>query len=74
MAASPSGTGFQFSLGGVLGAAAALHEGLELNLGGLVLGIDTAALGIKLPGIGTLGLLAPAYGQAMTGCTATADE
>lgn len=73
VAASPSGTGVQFSLGGVLGAGAALHEGLELNLGGLVLGIDPAALGIKLPGIGTLGLLPSAYGQAEAPCTVEAD-
>ncbi|MCC5884728.1 MAG: DUF3750 domain-containing protein [Halomonas sp.] len=55
-APTPSGTGAQLSLGGVLGAAVGLQEGLELNLAGLVLGIDPAALGIKLPGIGTLGL------------------
>ncbi|MCE8010848.1 DUF3750 domain-containing protein [Halomonas desiderata] len=56
LAATPSGTGVQLSLAGMLGAAAGLREGLELNIGGLVLGIDPAALGVKLPGVGTLGL------------------
>ncbi|MGR2737218.1 DUF3750 domain-containing protein [Billgrantia sp. Q4P2] len=69
-APTPSGTGVQFSLGGVLGAAVGLREGVELNLAGLVLGIDPAALGIKLPGIGTLGLLT--YGQPQGECSAVA--
>ncbi|NIC06070.1 DUF3750 domain-containing protein [Halomonas sp. DX6] len=72
VATSPSGTGVQVSLGGLVGAAVGLQEGLELNLGGLILGIDPAALGIKLPGIGTLGLLTPAYGQSPGECPAVA--
>ncbi|UYG05701.1 DUF3750 domain-containing protein [Halomonas sp. LR3S48] len=68
LARTPSGTGMQVSLGGVLGAAVGLREGVELNLAGLVLGIDPAALGVKLPGVGTLGLLAPAYGQPQGEC------
>lgn len=68
LALSPSGTGIQWSLGGVVGATLGLKEGLELNLGGMVLGIEPAALGIKLPGIGTLGLLSPANGQGQTHC------
>ncbi|EWG99193.1 hypothetical protein Q427_26295 [Halomonas sp. BC04] len=57
VARSPSGTGMQVSLGGYLGGTIGLDEGLEIHLGGLVVGIDPRALGIKLPGVGTLGLL-----------------
>jgi uncharacterized protein DUF3750 len=55
-AAAPSGTGYQLSLLGLVGLLAARQEGLELNLLGLTLGIDLAAPGVKLPGIGRLGL------------------
>lgn len=51
-AASPSGTGFQVSLFGVIGILAAIEEGLELNLLGLTTGIDPLDLAIKLPGLG----------------------
>ena len=50
---APSGTGYQFSAFGVFGIMAALEEGLELNLGGLVAGVDFSSLAIKLPGLGT---------------------
>ena len=53
-ASSPSGTGMQISFFGVLGALAALEEGLELHVLGLTLGVDPLALGIKLPGLGRL--------------------
>jgi hypothetical protein len=53
---APSGTGFQVSLGGLLGFTLALEEGLELNLLGLVIGIDPLDLAIKLPGIGRIGV------------------
>ncbi|MCP5151189.1 MAG: DUF3750 domain-containing protein [Ectothiorhodospiraceae bacterium] len=56
LAMAPSGTGVQVSLGGLLGATVALREGLELNLLGLVLGIDPLRPAIKLPGIGRLGM------------------
>ncbi|WP_340162992.1 hypothetical protein [Billgrantia tianxiuensis] len=54
----------------MLGAAIGLQEGVEFNLAGLVLGIDPAALGVKLPGVGTLGLLPSAHGQALGQCPA----
>ncbi len=54
-AAAPSGTGYQFSLYGLIGLLAARDEGIELNLLGLNLGIDFKAPGIKLPGIGRIG-------------------
>lgn len=52
----PSGTGWQLSLAGLLGIGVSVREGLELNLLGLVIGIDPGDLAIKLPGVGTLGL------------------
>ncbi|MDE0056138.1 MAG: DUF3750 domain-containing protein [Gammaproteobacteria bacterium] len=50
---APSGTGYQFSAFGLFGILAALEEGIEVNLGGLVAGIDFTSLAIKLPGLGT---------------------
>jgi hypothetical protein len=53
--AAPSGTGAQVSLLGLVGLLVALKEGVELNLLGFSMGIDFAAPGVKLPGIGRLG-------------------
>ena len=50
-----SGTGVQFSLFGLLGVTAAVEEGLEVNVAGLVFGIDPLDLNLKLPGIGRVG-------------------
>lgn len=55
-AEAPSGTGYQFSLGGVVGIMLALEEGIELNLLGLSFGIDVMRPAIKLPGVGRLGM------------------
>ncbi len=55
-AAAPSGTGYQVSLLGVAGLLAAKREGLELNFLGLTFGLDIASPGIKLPGVGRLGV------------------
>lgn len=49
---TPSGSGYQLSLGGVIGITAARDEGLEINLFGLVTGIDFRHPALKLPGIG----------------------
>jgi hypothetical protein len=54
LASSPSGTGFQLSLFGLVGIMLAKDEGLEINILGLSLGIDPLDLAIKLPGIGRL--------------------
>ncbi|SFB90373.1 Protein of unknown function [Marinospirillum celere] len=56
---SPRATGFQASLFGYLGVTAGIHEGLEVNLLGLNLGIDPWHLGVKLPGIGQLSMRDP---------------
>lgn len=50
-----SGTGYQFSLFGLLGLTLAKEEGLELNLLGLTFGIDAVEPAIKLPLVGRLG-------------------
>ena len=53
---APSGTGFQVSLFGLFGVMVALEEGVEFNLLGLTFGVDLNSPGIKLPGVGRLGL------------------
>jgi len=54
---APSGSGMQVSAHGLLGVLVAPQEGLEVNLLGLVLGIDPRRPGIKLPGIGEVGFV-----------------
>jgi len=54
VAPTPSGSGFQVSLFGVLGVMAAVEEGVEINLLGLTFGIDPKDFALKLPGIGRL--------------------
>jgi len=56
LSGSPSGTGWQLSLFGVLGVMIALEEGFEVNLLGLSAGIDPLDVAVKIPGIGRLGL------------------
>ena len=55
MNTTPSGTGGQASLFGVVGVAAGLEEGVEVNLLGLNFGVDPKSLSIKLPIVGRLG-------------------
>ncbi len=55
LAKSPSGTGYQLSLGGVFGILLALEEGIEINILGLICGIDFNRPALKLPGIGRIG-------------------
>ena len=50
-----SGTGAQASLLGVVGVAAGLEEGLEVNILGLHFGLDPKSLSVKLPIVGRLG-------------------
>jgi len=52
---APSGTGFQFSLYGVLGILIGRVEGIEINLFGLIFGVDPFGPALKLPGIGRVG-------------------
>ena len=55
---TPSGTGYQISIYGLLGILMAREEGLELNLLGLSFGIDLLRPALKLPFIGRLGFRA----------------
>tara|TARA_R110000868_G_scaffold80095_2_gene227751 strand:+ start:9922 stop:10632 length:711 start_codon:yes stop_codon:yes gene_type:complete len=50
-----SGTGFQFSIFGVLGFQLGLKEGVEVNLFGLNFGVDFWTPALKLPMIGRIG-------------------
>jgi hypothetical protein len=54
--ASPSHTGLQLSAQGALGLTIGWVEGLELNILGLVAGIDVRRPALKLPGFGRLGM------------------
>lgn len=53
-ARTPSGTGYQASVAGLLGVMVGGDEGFELNVLGLVTGIDLRQPALKLPGIGRL--------------------
>ncbi len=55
LAKSPSGTGFQVSLLGLLGFMVGLEEGVELNVLGLSFGVDLNPPALKLPVIGRVG-------------------
>jgi hypothetical protein len=52
VAQAPSGTGYQLSVGGLLGATLARDEGIEVNVFGLVAGVDFRHPALKIPGIG----------------------
>ncbi len=52
VASTPSGSGYQVSLFGLLGVMAAVEEGVEVNLLGLTFGVDPKDLALKLPGVG----------------------
>jgi hypothetical protein len=66
---SPSGTGAQLNLYGVLGALAGVEEGVELNVLGLTFGVDPLDLALKLPMAGRVG-----WPRAVAAATAQADE
>jgi hypothetical protein len=52
---SPTGSGLQASLFGLLGVSLGWQEGLEFNLLGLNLGIDLNSPGLRLPFVGRIG-------------------
>jgi hypothetical protein len=65
VARSPSGTGYQVSVLGLLGVLVGVNEGIELNVLGLVLGVDITTPALKLPGIGRVGMSrSPGYSSA----------
>ena len=53
---SPSGTGVQLSLGGLLGLSVGIEEGVEMNILGLNFGLDFNSPGLRLPFVGRLGM------------------
>ena len=53
---TPSGTGIQLSFGGLLGFTIGWIEGVEVNVLGLVAGIDLRRPALKLPGLGRFGV------------------
>ena len=53
---SPSGSGMQLSLLGLLGASIGLQEGVEINFLGLGFGIDWNSPGLRLPFAGRIGM------------------
>lgn len=53
---TPSGTGYQVSMLGLLGIALGSEEGVELNLLGLNFGIDLFKPALRLPFVGRLGI------------------
>jgi hypothetical protein len=55
---TPSRTGIRVSFGGFAGLAVGWIEGVELNLLGLVAGLDIRRPAVKLPGWGRIGLSA----------------
>jgi hypothetical protein len=52
---TPSGTGGQASLFGLVGVSAGVEEGVEVNLLGLNFGLDPKSLSVKLPIVGRIG-------------------
>jgi hypothetical protein len=56
VAMSPSCTGVQVSLFGLLGVMAGVEEGLELNVLSLTFGLDVKRPALKLPVVGRVGL------------------
>jgi len=54
-ALAPGGSGVQVSLVGLLGLTLGMREGVEVNVLGLVLGLDLVHPAVKLPRIGRLG-------------------
>ncbi len=64
VATTPSGTGWQLSLAGLLGVAVGIEEGLEFNVLGLSVGVDPNDFALRLPGFGRVG---PGQGSAEAG-------
>ena len=65
-ARAPSGTGYQFSLFGLLGLLVGIEEGVEVNLLGLTFGIDAKNPALKLPMAGRVGFAGRRRGLAPT--------
>jgi hypothetical protein len=57
---TPSRTGIRLSVNGLLGISIAWVEGIEINVLGLIAGLDIRHPALKLPGFGRIGLPASA--------------
>lgn len=69
---TPTRTGVQVSLLGVLGVSVGWIEGIEVNVLGLVAGLDWRRPALKLPGFGRIGMpAAPEIGTATPAPTGT---
>lgn len=64
VAAAPSGSGFQVSLFGLLGALVSGVEGFEINVLSLTFGIDPLCPALKLPLVGRVGAARPVCAAA----------
>jgi hypothetical protein len=53
---TPSGTGVRLNAGGYFGIAVGWVEGIEVNVLGAVAGLDLRRPGLKLPGLGRVGV------------------
>jgi hypothetical protein len=71
-ALTPGGSGVQVSLIGLLGLTLGMREGVELNLLGLVIGLDFARPALKLPSVGRIGF--PGLAGSVIPVTAAATE
>ena len=56
LARTPSNSGYQLNYKGMVGVMLSKDEGFELNLGGLVLGVNPVKQQVKLPGFGAVEL------------------
>src|SRR5439155_26926268 len=65
VALSPSGTGLQVSVFGLLGVMAAWEEGVEVNVLGLTFGVAVKHPALKLPAVGRRGM--PYPGRSASG-------
>ena len=54
-----SGTGFELNLHGLAALKVGWVEGIEVDLFGLVAGLDLRHPGLKLPGYGRIGIESP---------------
>lgn len=55
-AKSETGTGVQFSIVGMFGVILGLADGIEINVAGLVFGVDLLRPALKLPIVGRIGM------------------
>ncbi|HEX2199744.1 MAG TPA: DUF3750 domain-containing protein [Burkholderiales bacterium] len=67
---APSGSGYQVSLGGLLGVAASKVDGLEINVLGLNFGVSPN--GVKLPLVGIIGGFTPSAASSAVASPAAA--